>query len=110
MARVRARMHPGRVLREEYMEPMQLSAHELAEAIDVTPNRISAIIDDSQRHSLTSDIALRLARRTEWLEQSEQTYFGLGQRAFITDVAETALLDVRRIDINPAGGAGIEPA
>jgi addiction module HigA family antidote len=53
MARVRARMHPGRVLREEYMEPMQLSASELAAALDITPNRINAIIDDSQRHTLT---------------------------------------------------------
>jgi addiction module HigA family antidote len=56
-------MHPGRVLREEYMEPMQLSASELAAALDITPNRISALIAESQRHTLTSDIALRLARR-----------------------------------------------
>ena len=33
MARVRARMHPGRVLREEYMEPMQLSANELQDRL-----------------------------------------------------------------------------
>ena len=74
MARVRARMHPGRVLREEYMEPMQLSASELAAALDVTPNRITAIIDDNQRHTLTSDIALRLARR---FRTSPQFWLGL---------------------------------
>ena len=84
MARLRARMHPGRVLREEYMEPMQLSANELAAALDVTPNRISAIIDDSQPHTLTSDIALRLARR---FRTSPQFWLGL-QTAYDLAMAE----------------------
>jgi type VI secretion system protein ImpE len=43
--------------------------------------------------------AVRLARRTEWIEKPAQTYFGLGQRMFATDVREYALLDVRRIDL-----------
>ena len=45
------------------MEPMRLGANELAAALHVSPNRISAIIDERQPHTLTSDIALRLARR-----------------------------------------------
>jgi antitoxin HigA-1 len=74
MARVRVRMHPGRVLREEYMEPMRLSASELAAALHVTPNRISAIIDERHPDTLTSDIALRLARR---FRTSPQFWLGL---------------------------------
>jgi addiction module HigA family antidote len=87
MARVKARMHPGRVLREEYMEPMQLSASELAAALDVTPNRITAIIDDRQRGSLTSDIALRLARR---FRTSPQFWLGL-QNAYDLAVAQAEI-------------------
>ena len=60
MARVRARMHPGRVLREEYMEPMRLDAARLACALDVTPACIAPLIANQQ--PVTSDLALRLAR------------------------------------------------
>ncbi len=87
MARVRARMHPGRVLREEYMEPMQLSATELAAALDVTPNRISAIIDDSEPHTLTSDIALRLARH---FRTSPQFWLSL-QNAYDLSMAQAEM-------------------
>jgi type VI secretion system protein ImpE len=48
--------------------------------------------------------AVRLARRTEWIEKPAQTYFGLGQRMFATDVREYALLDIRRIDLHHAAG------
>jgi antitoxin HigA-1 len=58
MARVRT--HPGEVLREEYLEPLGLSAHQLAEAIDVPPNRISEIAREAR--SVTADTALRLAK------------------------------------------------
>jgi addiction module HigA family antidote len=58
MARVRT--HPGEVLREEFMAPLGLSAHKLAEAIDVPPNRISEIAREAR--SMSADTALRLAR------------------------------------------------
>ncbi len=48
--------------------------------------------------------AVRLARRTEWIEKPAQTYFGLGQRMFATDVQEYPVLDVRRIDLHNTGG------
>jgi addiction module HigA family antidote len=52
--------HPGEVLREEFMTPLGLSAHRLAEAIDVPPNHISKIAREAR--SMTADTALRLAR------------------------------------------------
>lgn len=60
MARIGSRMHPGRVLREEYMEPAHLDAIGLARALDVEPARIAPLIADQV--PLTSDLALRLAR------------------------------------------------
>ncbi len=58
MARVRT--HPGEVLREEYLEPLGMSAHKLAEALDVPPNRISEIVREAR--GVTADTALRLAK------------------------------------------------
>jgi plasmid maintenance system antidote protein VapI len=40
------RMHPGRVLREEYMEPMRLDAIGLARALGVAPSQIAPVISD----------------------------------------------------------------
>jgi antitoxin HigA-1 len=58
MARVRT--HPGEVLREEFLVPLGLSAHQLANAIDVPANRVSEIVREAR--SVTADTALRLAR------------------------------------------------
>lgn len=58
MARVRT--HPGEILREEYMAPLKLSAHQIAAAIGVPPNRISDIA--REKRSMTADTALRLGR------------------------------------------------
>lgn len=53
-------IHPGEVLREEYMVPLKLSANALARALGVTPARINEIV--RQRRGITGDTALRLAR------------------------------------------------
>ena len=44
--------------------------------------------------------AVRLARRTEWVEKPAETYFGLGQRMLATDGREYPILSVRRIDLH----------
>ena len=51
---------PGEVLKEEFMEPLGLSANMLARRLKVPPNRITAIINN--KRSVTSDTALRLAQ------------------------------------------------
>ena len=53
-------IHPGEILREEYLGPMELSANKFAEAIGVPANRISEILNESR--SITADTALRFAR------------------------------------------------
>ena len=44
--------------------------------------------------------AVRLARRTEWVEKPAETYFGLGQRMLATEGQEYPILSVRRIDLH----------
>ncbi|HQT78660.1 MAG TPA: HigA family addiction module antitoxin [Rhodopila sp.] len=76
------RMHPGRVLREEYMEPMRLDTVGLAQALGVPQSQIAPVIDD--REPMTSDLALRLAR---CFRTSPQFWLGL-QTAYDLSVAE----------------------
>ena len=51
-------IHPGITLREDFMEPLELSANGLAEALGVPQNRISDIVRG--RRGITADTALRL--------------------------------------------------
>ena len=75
-------MHPGRVLREEFMEPMHLDADRLAQALGIPSSQITPILADQE--PMTSDIALRLAR---CFRTSPQFWLGL-QTAYDLSVAE----------------------
>ncbi len=60
-------IHPGEVLLEEFLEPMELSQYRLAKDISVPPRRINEIVHG--RRAITADTALRLSR-----------YFGTSER------------------------------
>lgn len=53
-------IHPGEVLMEEFLEPLEVSQNGLAVAIGVPPRRINEIVHGKRR--VTADTALRLAR------------------------------------------------
>lgn len=53
-------VHPGEILREEYLVPLKMSATALAKALGVTPARISEIVREER--GITADTALRLAK------------------------------------------------
>lgn len=53
-------IHPGEVLKEEFLVPMEISQYKLAKAIGVQPIRISEIC--AGKRGITADTALRLAR------------------------------------------------
>lgn len=53
-------IHPGEVLREEFLVPMGVSQYRLAQQIRVPPLRISQIC--AGKRGITADTALRLAR------------------------------------------------
>ena len=52
--------HPGEILREEFMHPLDLSANALAMALHVPVTRVSEIV--KERRGVTADTAARLAR------------------------------------------------
>ncbi len=51
-------IHPGEILLEEFMKPMGITARQLAADIDVSPSRISEIVNGAR--PITADTALRL--------------------------------------------------
>jgi len=55
-----APIHPGEILREEFMKPYGLSQNALARALGVPPRRINEIV--LEKRGITADTALRLAR------------------------------------------------
>lgn len=55
-----APIHPGEILREEFMQPRALSQNALARSLHVPPRRINEIV--LEKRGITADTALRLAR------------------------------------------------
>jgi len=53
-------IHPGEILREEFLVPLEMSANALAMALHVPASRINDIV--RERRAVTPDTALRLAR------------------------------------------------
>ena len=58
MTKLLDEIHPGEVLFEDFMKPMQISARKLAADIDVSPSRISELVNGQR--PITADTALRL--------------------------------------------------
>lgn len=85
-------IHPGEVLREEFLIPLGLSQYRLAKEIGVTEARISAIC--TGKRAITADTALRLAA---FFGTSSAFWMGL-QADYDMEEAESLLADeLRRI-------------
>ena len=53
-------LHPGEILKEEFLKPMALSGYALAKAIDVTPQRVSDV--SLRKTGISAEMAILLAR------------------------------------------------
>lgn len=83
-------VHPGEVLREDYLGPLGMSANALAKALNVPTPRINDIV--RERRSITADTAMRLAR-----------YFGGDARSWLNlqmayDLRVAEIANAKRID------------
>ena len=78
-------VHPGEILREEYLAPLGMSANALAQALKVPASRINDIV--LERRGITVDTALRLVR---YFGGDVQTWMNL-QTAYEVKVAEKEL-------------------
>lgn len=88
-------IHPGEILREEYLGPLGLSAHRLAVELHVPATRIAEIVNGQR--SITADTALRLAR---YFDTSPHLWINL-QAAYDLQVAEDAGIARIRREVRP---------
>ena len=75
MAKLLDEIHPGEVLLEDFMKPLNISARKLSADIDVSPSRISDVVNGLR--PITADTALRLG-----------LYFGMEPRFWLNLQAE----------------------
>ncbi len=76
-------IHPGEILLEEFMKPLEISINKLAREIHVPPGRISNIVNG--KRSITADTALRLG-----------TYFGVSPELWLNLQTDYDLRIARR--------------
>jgi len=53
-------IHPGEILQEEFLTPLNISAYKLSKDIEIPQTRVSQIIKGNRR--ITADTALRLSK------------------------------------------------
>jgi len=78
-------IHPGEILLEEFLKPLNLSQNQLALALRVPARRINEIVQGKRR--ITADTALRLAH---YFDMSPRFWLGL-QMDYDLDVTEDAV-------------------
>ncbi|MFH1241154.1 MAG: HigA family addiction module antitoxin [Pseudomonadota bacterium] len=78
-------IHPGEILKEEFLDPMGISQYRLAKDISVPPRRINEIVH--AKRSITADTALRLGR---YFGMSPQFWLNL-QTRFDLEVTQDLL-------------------
>jgi len=86
-------VHPGEILRELYMEPLELTAYTLAKRLNVPRTRIERIA--AEKTGITPDTALRLAK---FFATSPQYWLNL-QNAFDLKTVQAELkVEIDRIE------------
>ncbi len=88
-------VHPGEILREEYLVPLGMSANALAGALHVTASRINDIV--RERRGITPDTALRLAR---YFGNDAQTWMNL-QLIYDMKIAERDIAGQIEREVEP---------
>lgn len=88
-------IHPGEVLREEFLVPLGMTPHALAVRLRVTPSRINEIVREER--PITVETAVRLAR---FFSTTPELWLGLQQAYDLKTLPKPLLKEVER-DITP---------
>jgi antitoxin HigA-1 len=95
MAKKLKPVHPGEILREEFMKPLGLSMNKMAMDLRVPVTRIAEIV--AERRSVTADTALRFAR---YFKNSPTFWMNLQSR-YDLEVAEDEIAAKVERDVQP---------
>jgi antitoxin HigA-1 len=82
-------IHPGEILLEEFLIPLEITAYRLSKEISIPQTRISEIIKGNRR--ITADTALRLSK---FFGNSAKFWLGLQDDFDIEDEAKTIRKDL----------------
>lgn len=88
-------VHPGEILREEFLKPLGMSAHQLALALRVPATRINEIVNENR--GITAYSALRLSR---YFGTTARFWLNL-QSSYELEVAEDRYGEVVQRDVLP---------
>jgi addiction module HigA family antidote len=88
-------IHPGEILREDYLLPLGLSVNALAKALHIPATRLHEIV--KERRGISSDTALRLAR---YFGGDAQSWLNL-QTAYDLSLTKQRVLVVIERDVLP---------
>ena len=97
-------VHPGEILREDFMLPLRLSINKLALDLHVPVTRIAEIVHE--RRGITPDTALRLGR---YFNTSARFWLN-AQAAYDLEVAKDQLQRTIERDIRPIAGRRRAPS
>jgi len=86
-------IHPGEILLEEFLNPMNISQNRLARAMSVPPRRINEIVHG--KRAVTADTAIRLALA---LGTSEQFWMGLQADFDLEEAKKSAQKELDKIE------------
>ena len=88
-------VHPGEILREDFLAPLEMSVNALAQALRVPSTRLHEIV--KERRAVTPDTALRLAR---YFGGDAQSWLNL-QASYDLKVAERELGPAIESEVKP---------
>jgi len=86
-------IHPGEVLLEEFLKPLDISQNKLARAMGVPPRRINEIVHG--KRAVTADTAIRLALA---LGTSEQFWTGLQADYDLEEARKAAQSELKKVE------------
>lgn len=103
IAKPRPAIHPGEMLLEEFLKPLEMTQVELAEAIGVSIVRVNELVKG--KRGITPDTALRLGR---YFNTSAQLWLNLQQTWDLAEAArsEDNARDIQRIKPLPVSPDG----
>ncbi len=100
MANLKPVPHPGETIREDVLDPLEMSVNQLAQALGITATRLNDVVRG--RRGITADTALRLAR---YLGTSAEFWLGLQLEYDLRTARQTRQREIEK-SIRPRSKAG----